>query len=116
MEGQGGIAIAAHPFRAWRPLDASALNWGAHAIERYNGRNNFEENEQAESLIEEWGLTATGGSDAHSLEELGRVPTLFFDHIGSTRDLIRAIRLGRCEPYMPAIRHFVPEHCVLPGI
>ena len=64
VEGQGGIAIAAHPFRAWRPLDASALNWGAHAIERYNGRNNFEENEQAESLIEEWGLTATGGSDA----------------------------------------------------
>ena len=115
VNAQGGVAIAAHPFRSWRPLEVSALNWGAHAIERYNGRNNFDENEQAEDLIEEWGLTATGGSDAHSREELGRVPTRFFDPINNSADLIQAIRLGKCEPHMPSIRRTIPECCTLPS-
>jgi len=95
----GGAVIAAHPFRGWRPADVSVLNNIAlSAIEVVNGRNTNVEDELAADLARKLRKSITSGSDAHSLDELGRFPTRFNAPIASRADLVNAIRNGQCAP------------------
>lgn len=95
----GGAAVSAHPCRTWRPADPTVFELGLCSIaEAENGRNTDAENGLAQSLIAGHGMTAVAGSDAHSLEELGRCPTRFTVPVNSTRDLIDALNKGLCRP------------------
>jgi hypothetical protein len=95
----GGAAVSAHPCRTWRPADPAVFELGLCSIaEAENGRNTDAENGLAQSLIAGHGMTAVAGSDAHSLEELGRCPTRFTVPVNSTRDLIDALNKGLCRP------------------
>ena len=99
VEESGGAAVAAHPCRLARPTDRDVVAAGlVHALETINGRNTAEENRMARHWPDRFGLPAVGGSDAHSLEELGRMPTRFLTSIRSRLDLIRALRGGLCVP------------------
>ncbi len=94
-----GVAIGAHPYRGWRPAQQALFKQGlCSVIEGVNGRNTVSENLSAQVLAQKHGLPMSGGSDAHRTDELSKFPTRFMDRIESREDLIRALRLGRCEP------------------
>lgn len=113
---QGGLMIAAHPFRhAFDPVPAL---WKAHkaadlsleaacdhpvfalvdAVETLNGACTERENAFAAEVAARLGLPAVGGSDAHYAEDVGRAVTLAGRPIADERDLIAAIRAGCVRP------------------
>ena len=99
-----GCAISAHPFRCERPTKEDIINSGlCNAIEGVNNRNTWSENYQTIGWLQDYPLVSLGGSDAHSLEELGKVATWFNMPIRSRSDLINAINSGQtvCCPCYP---------------
>jgi len=95
----GGAAIAAHPYRGWRPTDISVFEQSlCSLVEVENGRNSRFEDELASALALKHMLTAVSGSDAHSLAELGAYPTRFTVPVANRDDLVRALNQGCCEP------------------
>lgn len=99
LEKCGGVAVAAHPFRTLRPVDEYLIQEGlCGIIETVNGRNSYLENLWADNCRRKYDLTHTGGSDAHSLEELGKVVTRFTMPVKSCSDLIFALKNNRCYP------------------
>ncbi|WP_339136195.1 MAG: PHP domain-containing protein [Candidatus Electrothrix sp. GW3-4] len=95
VEAAGGVAVAAHPLRPGRSIDISLLEKGlCQIIEGVNGRNTPEANKEVASWPERYQVGVVGGSDAHTLYELGQVPTEFNVPIQSRADLIRALREG----------------------
>lgn len=100
----GGIAIPAHPFREDRPVDLNILR-SFKVIEGLNGRNKQYENE----LCKKWlkrrgnGMKEIGGSDAHTIEEVGRIVTVFKKNIYSTEDLIEELQYGHYCPEQRAL-------------
>ncbi len=87
IEEQGGIAVIAHPFSAQgvfgptgRSLfSAAASEWAFHAFEVYNSLPFlvWANSMAAKTLAGGRGVAATGGSDAHVLEAVGKGYTLF---------------------------------------
>jgi len=100
----GGLIVAAHPTRGY---------WGHHrkykgfpprevlervdAIETLNGGCSYQENVQATRLATELGLPQVGGSDAHSVSQVGRCVTIFPQRIQGDDELVRGIREGGCR-------------------
>lgn len=110
----GGVAVAAHPYRAWRPAEPALLGHGAlRLVEVENGRNRSEENVAARAFAARRGLVAVGGSDAHSLEELGRVVVSVDAVVRSRADFVAALRTERCylETPDPRILPRTMPHC-----
>lgn len=96
---QGGAVIGAHPFRGWKPSQQALFEEGlCRVVEGVNGRNTVPENLRAQVLAEKHKLSMTGGSDAHTVEELAKFPTRFPERIETRQALIEALRAGRCEP------------------
>lgn len=99
----GGVAVAAHPFRGGRGVDEALFSSGlCTAMESLNGRNSPLDNDMTQMLRARYSPVETGGSDAHSLGELGRMVTVFDDPIVTRDDLVRAIASGRCRPHITA--------------
>ena len=104
VQKEGGVAIPAHPFRKDRPVDPNILR-NSKIIEGLNGRNLPAENE----LCKEWilkntnGVKIIGGSDAHTLAEVGRIVTVFEKNIYSVEGLIEELRHGH---YFPQQKNF----------
>lgn len=99
VRNTGGAVVAAHPFRKERPVSEHLVADGlCPAMESVNGRNSTLENLQSSRWRSKYQLVETGGSDAHSPVEIGRVVTRFDAPVHTRRDLIDAIRDGRCRP------------------
>lgn len=108
IDKSGGIVIAAHPFRRFRSTRSGLLSSGrCRIIETINGRNTQMENAGADALAKANSLNRVGGSDAHSLKELGRVITRFDVPVRSRKDLIFAVKNGLCRP------EWNPQHKLL---
>ena len=95
----GGVAIAAHPFRHGRPAQEYLIADGmCKIVESCNGRNSNSEN----ALLNKWrsiySIHEVGGSDAHSLEELGKVITVFNEPVRSRQEFITALKKGNYYP------------------
>ena len=106
--GQAGGAIAAHPFRSDRPVSEYLVREGyCRIVESVNGRNTHVENLQVEKWRKELSLTCCGGSDAHSLDELGTVGTRFSTPVRSRNDLIFAFKNGLCHPECSPANNFL---------
>lgn len=91
----GGVAIAAHPFRTLRPTQEHIIAKGlCQIVEGVNGRNHSHENQQVNRWRQRYGIRRVGGSDAHTLEELGRTATRFHHAIKSRLDFINALKSG----------------------
>lgn len=121
---QGGFVVSAHPFRGVlgrhmreRPylyrslpeepmpvIPEEALEHPvfklADAIEVVNGGTADEENGFAMEVASLLGMPVTGGSDAHSVQGLGRYVTAFADEIHTETEFLTALRSGR---YFPAV-------------
>ena len=95
VKEEHGVAISAHPFRSSRPADPRILHF-CDVIEVLNGRNQTHENELCMNWIISNGNSkkCIGGSDAHTLDEIGRIVTVFDKDIYSSDDLIRELRDG----------------------
>lgn len=91
----GGVAIAAHPFRADRPTQEHLIAQGhCHIIEGINGRNYEHENQQAMRWEQQYGVRQVGGSDAHTIKELGQITTRFQHPVTNQQELIKALKSG----------------------
>lgn len=97
---QGGITISAHPFRNNRRGLEGHLDIvkGITAIEVLNGSTLPDATKLAEDYSKKLCLPATGSSDCHVTEKVGVYATYFPDEIHSVRDLVKAVRSGRCRP------------------
>ena len=108
---QGGVMIAAHPFRydlspkPWlRAVEADLTLEKAcrrqifqlvDAIEVVNGWATQQDVDFTLRVCAHLGLKGTGGSDAHAPEEVGLCVTVFDDRIACEADLVVALKSGR---------------------
>ena len=95
----GGAIILAHPYRFGRPpVDslavAEAVRRQLDAIEGLNMNCSAAQNRLATELAARWGLPAVAGSDAHTLDWVGRYVTVFPQPIADEAALVAAIRRG----------------------
>ncbi len=98
----GGVAIAAHPFRKGRSVSEHLIKKQLCTIvEGVNGRNSQQENEAVLSWQVDYGLKPVGGSDAHTLDEVGSVSTHFTTPITDRADFIRALKRGDFQHVVP---------------
>ncbi|MEK7778168.1 MAG: PHP-associated domain-containing protein, partial [Chloroflexota bacterium] len=67
-------------------------------VEVVNGGNIEQENRFAQEVTRVLGLSGTGGSDAHSVQGLGKGSTLFKGDIRNELDLLEALRAGEFVP------------------
>jgi predicted metal-dependent phosphoesterase TrpH len=92
----GGIAIASHPYRIWSGLGEKVIRENHFdALEVLNGRSLKGANEKAMRLANSLHLPVIGGSDAHSLDEIGKACTVFPDDCQTAEDLVYSIIKGR---------------------
>ena len=117
----GGVMILAHPFRYllttpgiytqnllygdWSPVPTSPEEAVRHPIfelvdevEVVNGANSEVENRFAKEVVQLLTFNGTGGSDAHSVNGLGKGATVFNGEIRSQTELLEALRAGDFFP------------------
>jgi predicted metal-dependent phosphoesterase TrpH len=117
----GGYLILAHPFRflfdipgyykqnilfrdheGVPPLAKEAADHPifqlVHEVEVVNGGNIEVENRFAEQVAAKLNLRGTGGSDAHSMNGVGKGTTVFPGEIRHARDLLDALRANEFFP------------------
>jgi len=117
----GGFMILAHPFRHlfenrgnytqnilfedWGTVPQTAEEAIQHpifelvdAIEVVNGGNLEKENRFSQEVTWLWGRAGTGGSDAHSVNGLGKGVTVFPGDVRTQDDLLEALKAGEFFP------------------
>ncbi|MEW6275213.1 MAG: PHP domain-containing protein [Bacillota bacterium] len=106
VDGAGGVMISAHPFRGFLLFGFADLQMTLQsactrpvfqvvdALETYSGKSTKKENELALAVGQKIPLKGAGGSDAHSLEELGRCVTIFEHQITNQAELINELKNG----------------------
>jgi len=91
---QGGVVVAAHPFR-WGQAFDEILNKEKpelDGLELMTSNMDEECRRQAEEIHRQQALAGMGSSDAHRVETLGVCYTDFSVPIGNDRELVQAIR------------------------
>lgn len=91
----GGVSIPAHPFRAGS--EGVALLTGVFAIEGWNGKCDMEETRLALDYAARHDLKVIGGSDAHTVGQLGSCVTVFERRVETMAELIAELKAGRFE-------------------
>jgi predicted metal-dependent phosphoesterase TrpH len=98
IKAQGGLVYLQHPRdRRRRSLSEDSIDRlrdSIDIVEVFNGRSNAEANDRAEDLCAVLGAVAGAGSDAHSLEEVGRVYVELADFSGP-QDFLSKLSAGR---------------------
>jgi predicted metal-dependent phosphoesterase TrpH len=98
-----GAVILSHPFRygdyddlSLEQLQMEFLHFDG--IETLNGNQSSRQNDYGVKVRASLGITGIGGSDAHSMNMVGRYVTEFENEIRDESDLIRELKAGRCRP------------------
>jgi hypothetical protein len=95
IHDQGGIAVAAHPYRWWSGLgEENVRGRKFDAVETLNSRSMGLGNRRAARLARSIGVSEVGGSDAHVTAHIGRAWTVFPDDCQNAEDMVKAIRTG----------------------
>ena len=101
VENFNGVAIWAHPFRSYcleHYGDDLKRFSQVKIIEALNGNNSEQENKMALNYAEQNTYQMVGGSDAHSLNGVGKCLTLFKDKITCESDFITALKTSKYTP------------------
>jgi predicted metal-dependent phosphoesterase TrpH len=93
----GGVCIPAHPFRfnSFGVGEKIESLVGVFAVEGHNGKCDAEENRIACEVAERLNLKIIGGSDAHTLGQIGKCATVFERHVSTTDKLIDELKSGQ---------------------
>jgi len=104
VHGEGGILIAAHPYK-WSRLGGERY-YGAgdriyelelDAIELYHPHHDAASLTKVRQAMKKLGLPGTGGSDAHQLHDIGCCVTLFKNKVSCEEEYIGEIRAGNIQ-------------------
>ncbi len=102
VHAEGGIVIAAHPYKLSRGGRSHYYGAGnlvyqlkLDGIELCHPDHNEQALEKVRRAMEELHIPGTGGSDAHKILNIGANATLFQNPVRSEEDFIREIRAGR---------------------
>lgn len=95
IKSQGGIAVLPHPFRAHEILSKEIID-KINAIEVFNGRCTRSENDRAKQLALDYNKPVVGGSDAHTLSQIGHGLVELKD-ISNIDDIRKAILTGNLQ-------------------
>jgi len=100
-EEEGAALIVAHPMRSTgtlrRPSSEEIKNWFT-GIEAVNGDHSDSDDGYYVRLAKELGVVAVGGSDAHSVQAVGRAATIFPTEIKTVIDLVSALKQKVASP------------------
>ncbi len=89
---QGGVAVAAHPYRFWSGLGEKVTVGVDFAIyEVQNARTSRRGNRRATDLASRGGKGRTGGSDGHFIDEIGGAVTVLEDRLQNEDDVLQAL-------------------------
>ena len=98
----GAILYLAHPARdTLLRVNRQTVETFA-SVEAINGSDSRLQNMAATGLAKGFPLPGIGGSDAHTLEEVGRAATRFHAPITNNATLLAALRAGSYEPHVLA--------------
>ncbi|MFQ6059765.1 MAG: PHP domain-containing protein [Thermoplasmata archaeon] len=93
-----GTPVVPHPYRFWSGVgEKIVLESRFSAIEGLNARSTRGSNAKAIALAEKLGLGVTGGSDSHSLNEIGTGVTVFEGSVESEEEALEKILKGRTK-------------------
>lgn len=98
VDSEGGVAVAAHPRRNILGLHDDIYLYQFHGIEILNSNYNSDEIFISLNDMKYLNCAFTGGSDAHSIDRIGRYVTIFYEPINSIEDIVKAIRKKKCFP------------------
>jgi len=98
IKSQGGVVIAAHPFRWDSLLMEEAMKEHVSeldGIEAFNGGSTTEENINAYKFAKKYELPVFGGSDAHHEIRIAKYVTDFSAPVRNESDFIRLVNKAR---------------------
>ncbi len=104
VDEEGGVMIAAHPFRCYsspgavmdmEEAAARPLFYWVDAVEVFNGMSPRREVDFGCAVLQRVGLPGVGGSDAHSPLSVGRCYTEFEREVASVEALVTELKAGR---------------------
>jgi len=89
---QGGVAVAAHPYRFWSGLGERATVEAEFAVyEVLNARTLGRGNRKASRLAVANSTGRTGGSDGHFIDEIGVAVTVLEERLEKEDDILQAL-------------------------
>lgn len=112
---EGGVLIAAHPYRRQLPfellkegdwtdaMDRAAANPAydhVTAMESTNGRGSDRENAFSGELCRRLGLPPVAASDSHEPKDIGVCATDFSMSVSTVEELIAELKAGRFQPVL----------------
>ena len=117
VHGEGGIIIAAHPYKLSRGGKNHYYGAGnliyelaLDALELYHPGHNERALAKVRKAMEDLGLPGTGSSDAHKIFEVGSFVTFFDNKIGGEEDFIREARNGKVRAGKKSYHSLSDEH------
>lgn len=95
----GGLAVVPHPYRPVSGIGPEVVRrLRPRFVETLNARSSSLGNTLAGRLAEQIGAVSIGGSDAHSLPQIGLAYTLFTSDVYNWNDVLELLRKGECTP------------------
>jgi hypothetical protein len=92
VRGQDALMYLAHPSRRYGTLPPDDLTAWFDSVEAQNGTEGLVQNEAAGRIADGMRLPGIGGSDAHSVREIGVCATEFSDRISDEAAFLAALR------------------------
>lgn len=99
----GGCCIAAHAGLPRIGLGDRIHDCSVTAVEVWNGRYGPDQERLAKGIRNVGALPWTGGSDAHSAQDIGGGGTLLEECPSTIAELAALLREGRCKPWKPTL-------------
>jgi hypothetical protein len=94
VRGEAALMYLAHPSRRYGTLPPDDLSTVFHSVEEQNGTEGILQNDNATRLARGLRLPGIGGSDSHSVREVGVCATEFGAGVIDEASFIAALRAG----------------------
>jgi predicted metal-dependent phosphoesterase TrpH len=94
VRADGALMYLAHPSRRYGTLPPADLSSMFDSVETRNGTEGALQNDNAVRLASGLSLPGIGGSDAHSVREVGVCATQFHDEVRDEASFTAALRAG----------------------